>query len=502
MKSLHRRSLSEATARNPIFQSLATSPLRQRTSVKPLVHELQPDQSVADPVAQVCLTTADVSSLLCRIAQLEAELSDTQKAPSNGSNACALNHECATTGLYHSEALQLPVIKRFIACAAHALERDEDPEESIIDFVQHSLINEETGPWARLTSKTGSSKNTTRSHEQYVAAINMTIQARKEARNWKKLTNFWRGLVRGKSSTPTLSESVNFVVTPSPSDLSDSEQPLTDVRRQKVEALMDRLKIQVEVCVKRPEGKTRQDKKEQDLPERVTPASQSTPQLGAKLSPSNMSARTLVEDDDDDVFLGALYPNSISSSSLKRNLNMLAEESSTVDKGRSSPRISASRSCPTTPRALSPLRQVISASVSDSERGPISGLPLQTPPSIKYDGGDIAKDHRSPRATGILKHSGQSATANLPASSSSKHVLFNDQSESSSPLAHLSTNTRTRQRSAGQQTATSSKSLSKAEESPLNSTKIPRPVPRQKLKPLKTGVCATSAARRNSPYLG
>lgn len=370
-------------------------------------------------------------------------------------------------------------------------------------------MNEPMEPWARLrkSESTNIFPSASRSQDQYVAAINMTIQARKEARNWKKLTSFWRNIVRGKPSAPALSESVNFIVTPSPSDLSDTDQPLTDVRKQKVEALMDRLKIQVEVRLKKPEEKARQDKRIPDCSEQLARVPQSTPTLSSGLSPSNTSARTLVGEDDDDVFLGALYPNT-PSPSFKRNVSSLAGGSPTGSKDQTLPGIPASRSCPT--RAPSPLRQVISASASYTERGPISGLPLRTPLKLQVDGCGTngtslatRKDQRTP-GLGILKASGQPLLNSLPANSSTKHVLFNDLPESSSPLAHVST----RQRDVKQRHATSPDFCSKAEESIHNSTKIPRAIPRRNLKPLQvvTGVRTTTGAQnkwnRASPNRG
>ncbi len=436
--------------------------------------------------------------MLCRIAQLEAELKHAQNGNRSTANVDAnvVDRGHTVDNSHYSRALQLPVIKRLAACAAEALGKSEDAEENIVDFVQNTLVNDLTGPWARLRVKIDDKQIPIRSQEPYVAAINMTIQARKEARDWKKLTNFWRNIARGKPKTPVLGESINFVVTPSPSDLSDTDQPLTEVRKQKVEALMDKLKIQVEVRFKQRDGTSQQDSKAQN--EQAIPAPPSSLTLGGKLSPSNTSARTLV-DDDDDVFLGALYPFA-SSPSLKRDLCKLVDEASTGTVKTKTEQIRtgipASRSCPT--RALSPLRQVVSAPASDSEHRPIWGLPQRTPPKIEGIATPITSKVQASPGARILKASGQPGLSNLSLNPP-KRVFSDNLTGSRVPLAHRSMNTSERhkaiQRTSALPAGFAAGANKNVQKTFNNATKIPRTMPRGQLKSPATNLHATFAEK-------
>ncbi|KAJ3758028.1 hypothetical protein EV360DRAFT_6801, partial [Lentinula raphanica] len=100
-----------------------------------------------------------------------------------------------------------------------------DFEESAVEAISNAASNE-ASVWSKIVQLVVGP----RAPENYVNAVNMTLQARQELRYWKKVSNFWKKTAR-ESSTNT------GAPTPSASNLSEIQESLSIERKKAVEDL-------------------------------------------------------------------------------------------------------------------------------------------------------------------------------------------------------------------------------------------------------------------------
>ncbi|KAJ3783114.1 hypothetical protein GGU10DRAFT_254246, partial [Lentinula aff. detonsa] len=74
-----------------------------------------------------------------------------------------------------------------------------------------------------------------RAPENYINAINMTLQARQELQYWRKVSNFWKKTARESDTNAG-------APTPSTSNLSEIQETLSDERKKAVQDLREKRK--------------------------------------------------------------------------------------------------------------------------------------------------------------------------------------------------------------------------------------------------------------------
>lgn len=121
-------------------------------------------------------------------------------------------------------------------------EATEKPiDETTVLSAVAALVKNPSSSWSPLmhTTLSNSPLIGNRTQEQYMAAVNMSVKARKEARDCLKMARYWKNVSR---TLLARSGSGEEVVSPSPSDISDTgiEKPLSTLRQQNVEALTQR----------------------------------------------------------------------------------------------------------------------------------------------------------------------------------------------------------------------------------------------------------------------
>lgn len=171
----------------------------------------------------------DVSSLLQRIAQLEAELSD---APATSvTDQVHGIRMTSSSGRQGRSGFTVQVPAAPSAHNAHALPCDSD---EVTPGIKDSVNSETSFSSSGSSIKAGLSLSGIRTPEHYLSAINMTIKARREARGWRKIAYFWKSAARrGISGIDILS--------PSPSDLSETPEGLPGPCVAQTSVLLDRL---------------------------------------------------------------------------------------------------------------------------------------------------------------------------------------------------------------------------------------------------------------------
>ena len=107
--------------------------------------------------------------------------------------------------------------------------RGRDPEEALVNAIQDAILQPDN-VWHRLLEPVVGS----RSQAQYLAQLNCTLRARRDAHDWRKRAKFWKSNAReGGCHVDT--------VTPSVSQLSDVVDELPLERQRALNALIEKL---------------------------------------------------------------------------------------------------------------------------------------------------------------------------------------------------------------------------------------------------------------------
>ncbi|KAH9915210.1 uncharacterized protein B0H18DRAFT_818738, partial [Fomitopsis serialis] len=94
-----------------------------------------------------------------------------------------------------------------------------DPEEALVAAIREALENPDS-PWTALLEPIMGP----RTPEEYRAQVRATLDARKEAKNWRKKAKWWKGKAGGAG--------LQDVITPSPSDISSVVEELPEERQR------------------------------------------------------------------------------------------------------------------------------------------------------------------------------------------------------------------------------------------------------------------------------
>ncbi|KAJ3821610.1 hypothetical protein F5880DRAFT_1580736 [Lentinula raphanica] len=137
----------------------------------------------------------------------------------------AKRHELA-----QCEALAKALSDTELVSLAAMAKNTTDFEESAVEAISNAASNE-ASVWSKIVQLVVGP----RAPENYVNAVNMTLQARQELRYWKKVSNFWKKTAR-ESSTNT------GAPTPSASNLSEIQESLSIERKKAVEDLREKRK--------------------------------------------------------------------------------------------------------------------------------------------------------------------------------------------------------------------------------------------------------------------
>ncbi|KZP34359.1 hypothetical protein FIBSPDRAFT_6474 [Athelia psychrophila] len=118
--------------------------------------------------------------------------------------------------------------------ALAVLEEGGNPADVIVRAIELANPKTETAPAAsKKESSSSSSPIGPRSQEHYVAALNMTLNVRKELKGNKKVTKFWKRVAQEGGLNAD-------VITPSPSNVSSIRESLSLERQKAVDALVAR----------------------------------------------------------------------------------------------------------------------------------------------------------------------------------------------------------------------------------------------------------------------
>lgn len=175
------------------------------------------------------------SSVLSRLALLRADLklrlAQTTIASLSSTSTTARDTTLNILG-------SMPLIEELLDMLP---EQSEQPicETTVLSTVA-ALVKIPSSSWSPLMHTMPNSPLVgVRTQEQYMAAVNMSVKARKEARDYRKMAKYWKNVSRALLARSGGGEDV---VSPSPSDISDTgiEEPLPTLRQQNVEALTQR----------------------------------------------------------------------------------------------------------------------------------------------------------------------------------------------------------------------------------------------------------------------
>lgn len=175
------------------------------------------------------------SSVLSRLALLRADLklrlAQTTIASISSTSSTARDTTLNILG-------SMPLIEELLDMLP---EKTEKPisETTVLSTVA-ALVKNPSSSWSPLMHTMPNSPLVgVRTQEQYMAAVNMSVKARKEARDYRKMAKYWKNVSRALLARSGGGEEV---ISPSPSDISDTgiEEPLPILRQQNVEALTQR----------------------------------------------------------------------------------------------------------------------------------------------------------------------------------------------------------------------------------------------------------------------
>ena len=202
--------------------------------------------------AEVYLTTEDVSSLLSRIAQLEADLNgammpSTKKSSLDAAHASFVGIEPDTENAhthlcqcdahrYSCTILSLPFVRSLLRKLA---ETDVESEECIVQAIRR-LVHEQSGPWSQLCPCIPVAPICgPRTSEHYLSVINVAVKARKQMRDSRKQAKFWKSAALAFVAGTRDASKVNGMITPSSSDISNTglEEVLSEERKERLELL-------------------------------------------------------------------------------------------------------------------------------------------------------------------------------------------------------------------------------------------------------------------------
>lgn len=127
--------------------------------------------------------------------------------------------------------LKLSVQPPVLEVAKDAVFRGDSADEALIEAIKSAASNPESCWFRLMPAITGP-----RTPENYLSAINMTLKARKELKEAHRVVRFWK-------KRALLDPSNADVLTPSPSNLSDYVEELSEERKRAVDELIKRRQI-------------------------------------------------------------------------------------------------------------------------------------------------------------------------------------------------------------------------------------------------------------------
>lgn len=179
--------------------------------------------------------TSEASSLRTRLIQTQRALHTAlTSAPSGDDRAQVLAAE--NTALASERVRYHRFIELLISAGAHKpvlsrvyddVSAGADPEEALIAAIREALEKPDS-PWTALLEPIIGP----RTPEEYKAQVRATIDARKDAKRWRKKAKWWKGRAVESGNKD--------VITPSPSDISSIVEELSEERRRALDELRER----------------------------------------------------------------------------------------------------------------------------------------------------------------------------------------------------------------------------------------------------------------------
>ncbi|KAI0725843.1 hypothetical protein C8Q72DRAFT_849260 [Fomitopsis betulina] len=181
------------------------------------------------------VATSEASALRTRLIQTQRALyTALTSAPTSDNRARILAAENAALAAervrYHrfiELLISAGIHKNVLSRAYDDVFAGADPEEALVAAIREAL-EKPNSPWIALLEPIIGQ----RTPEEYKAQVGATLDARKDARRWRKKAKWWKGRV--------VETGAKDLITPSPSDISSIVEELSEERRRALGELKDR----------------------------------------------------------------------------------------------------------------------------------------------------------------------------------------------------------------------------------------------------------------------
>ncbi|KAJ7702459.1 hypothetical protein B0H17DRAFT_1004545 [Mycena rosella] len=201
-----------ADASNAIFE-LETANSRLRSDVSAWAADC------ADLRSQLDATRADLFTHLHRISSLE------RQGQADKLEIEKLHAQLAQYERFLSLMINVGLHQRVLGDAHAALRAGIDPDMALVNAIKEAAATPGSAWSTIIPSVTGP-----RTPDEYRSSLNMTLKARKELRDTKKVAKFWKRVAKEEGGVET--------VTPSVSTISSIHEPLSAERQKAVEQLI------------------------------------------------------------------------------------------------------------------------------------------------------------------------------------------------------------------------------------------------------------------------